>query len=114
MADSLKTPWTIAFSGSSVHGISQARILKCVAIFFFRGSARLRDQICISCIAESFFTIESPQKTTKIKTNKQTNKKWLGKNLMDSWYAIGFPGCAVVKNLPANAGNAGDAGLILG
>ena len=33
---------------------------------------------------------------------------------MDSWYAIGFPGCAVVKNLPANAGNAGDAGLILG
>ena len=33
---------------------------------------------------------------------------------MDSWYAIGLPGCAVVKNLPANAGNAGDTGLILG
>ena len=41
-------------------------------------------------------------------------KKRLVKNLMDSWYAIGFLGCAVVKNLPANAGNAGDAGLIPG
>ena len=26
----------------------------------------------------------------------------------------GFPGCSVMKNLPANAGDAGDAGLIPG
>ena len=110
MADSFKAPWTVALLGASVHGLSQARIVKWVAIFFFRGSARLRDQICISCIADSFFPAELPQKTTKIKKKK----KRLGKNLMDSWYAIGFPGCAVVKNLPPNAGNAGDSGLILG
>ena len=36
--------------GSSVHGISQARILEWVAISFSRGSSRPRDQTCISCI----------------------------------------------------------------
>ena len=35
---------------SSVRGISQARILKWVAISFFRVSSRPRDQTCISCI----------------------------------------------------------------
>ena len=34
--------------GSSVHGISQARILEWVAIFSSRGSSRLRDQTRIS------------------------------------------------------------------
>ena len=40
--------------GSSVHGISQARILKRVAMPFSRGSSWSRDQThtsCISCIA---------------------------------------------------------------
>ena len=36
--------------GSSVHGISQARILEWVAISFSRGSSRLRDQTCVSCV----------------------------------------------------------------
>ena len=36
--------------GSSVHGISQARILEQVAISFSRGSAWLRDRILISYI----------------------------------------------------------------
>ena len=30
------------------------------------------------------------------------------------YYDMGFPGGAVVKNLPANAGDAGDSGLIHG
>ena len=29
-------------------------------------------------------------------------------------YQMGFPSCSVVKNLPANAGDAGDVGWILG
>ena len=37
--------------GSSVHVISQARILELVAISFFRGSSWPRDQTHISCIA---------------------------------------------------------------
>ena len=35
--------------GSSVHEISQARILERVVIFFSRGSSRPRDLTCISC-----------------------------------------------------------------
>ena len=37
-------------SDSSVHGISQARILEWVAISFSRGSSPPRDQSCVSCI----------------------------------------------------------------
>ena len=44
--------------GSSVHGISQARILEGVAISSSRGSSLLRDQTRISCIASGFFTTE--------------------------------------------------------
>ena len=43
--------------GSSVHGISQARILEWVAIPFSRGSSQPRDQTQVSYIAGSFFTI---------------------------------------------------------
>ena len=43
--------------GSSVHGISQARILEWVAISFSRGSSRPKDWIWVSCIAGSLFTI---------------------------------------------------------
>ena len=35
--------------GSSVHGISQARILEWVAISFSKASSRPRDPTCISC-----------------------------------------------------------------
>ena len=41
-------PWTMP--GSSVHGISQARILEWVAISFSRGSSWPRDQTHVSCI----------------------------------------------------------------
>jgi len=44
--------------GSSVHGISQARILEWVAISFSR-SSRPRDQTHVSCLAGGFFTTES-------------------------------------------------------
>ena len=37
--------------GSSVHGISQARILTWVAVSFSRGSSRPRDGTCVSCIS---------------------------------------------------------------
>ena len=41
---------------SSVHGISQGRILEWVAISFSRISSRPRDQTQVSCIADGFFT----------------------------------------------------------
>ena len=48
--------------GSSVHGISQARILEWVAISSSRGSSRPRDQTHVSCLAGRFFTTELPGK----------------------------------------------------
>ena len=52
----LKTPWTGARPGSSVHGISQVRILEWAAISFCRGSSPPRDRTHVSCIASGFFT----------------------------------------------------------
>ena len=51
--------------GSSVHGISQARILKWVAISSSRGSSQPRDQTLISdifCIGRQIFTTAPPGK----------------------------------------------------
>ena len=49
--------------GSSVHGISQARILESVAISFSKGSSRLRDWTRISCIAEDSLSSEPSEKS---------------------------------------------------
>ena len=38
-----------SWPGSSVHGVSQARILEWVSISYTRGSSQLRDWTCISC-----------------------------------------------------------------
>ena len=47
---------------SSVHGISQTRILEWVAISFSRRSSRPRDRTCISCLAGGPFPTEPPRK----------------------------------------------------
>ena len=44
--------------GSSVHGISQARIWEWVATSCSKGSSQPRGQTWISCIASGFFTID--------------------------------------------------------
>ena len=43
--------------GSSVHGIFQSRMLKWVAISYYRGYSWPRDQTQVSCITGGFFTI---------------------------------------------------------
>ena len=48
-------PMVCSLSGSSVHGILQARILEWVAISFSRGSSWPRNQTQVSCIAGRFF-----------------------------------------------------------
>ena len=57
---------------SSVHGISQARILEWVAISFSRGPFWPRDRSCICCFAGIFFTTESPGRP--IVMNNNSNK----------------------------------------
>ena len=55
------TLWTSP-PDSSVHRISQARILEWVAISSSRGSCQPRDRTHVSCIAGGFFTTESRRK----------------------------------------------------
>ena len=54
--------------GSSVYGISQARILEWVAISFSRGSSGSRDQATSPALAGGFFTVAPPRKSGQILT----------------------------------------------
>ena len=55
-------PMGRGWPGSSIHRISQARILEWVAMSFSRGSSWPRDQIWVSFIAGGFFTTVPPGK----------------------------------------------------
>ena len=71
MSDSLHSP-----PGSSVHGILQARLLEWVAIPFFRGSSRLRDQTRVSYIvADVWATREAHKSTVTAIWKKQIHKQ---------------------------------------
>ena len=64
MSSSLQ-PHGLYLPGSSVHEISQARILEQIAISFSRRSSQPRDQTlvsCISCMADGFFITTQPGK----------------------------------------------------
>ena len=50
-------PMDCSLSGSSVHGIFQARVLEWVAISFSRGSSQPRDRTWVSHIAGRCFTV---------------------------------------------------------
>ena len=52
-----RDPVDCSLTGSSVCGISQARMLEWVAMPSFRGSSQLRDQTQVSCIAGRFLTV---------------------------------------------------------
>ena len=58
----LCNPMDCSLSGSSIHGVFQARVLEWVAISFSRGSFWPRDQTQISLIAGRFFTIWTTRK----------------------------------------------------
>ena len=49
-------PMDYSLSGSSIHGVFQARIVEWVAISFSRGSSQPRNRTPISCFADRFFT----------------------------------------------------------
>ena len=64
--------------GSSVRWILQARILKWVAIPFFRGSSWPRDWIWVSCNAGGFFTVWATREAHKYtpKNKKPKSSHW--------------------------------------
>ena len=60
-----------SLSGSSVHGVLQARILEWIAILLFRGSFQPRDLFQVSCIAGRLFTIYA---TGEVQNGQGTGK----------------------------------------
>ena len=56
LCPTLCDPMDCSLSGTSVHGILQARILRWIAIPFFKASSWPRDRTQVSCIADRFFT----------------------------------------------------------
>ena len=85
---------------SSVPGILQARMLEWVAIPFSRGSSWLRDWTWVSCIVGGFVTIWATREA--LLYNEVLFFFWTSKEAQ------------LVKNLPANAGDARNTRLILG
>ena len=63
-------------SGSSVHGISQARILERVTISYSRGSSRPRDQTCISCIGRGILYHWATRETS-VQVGEPQNRDFL-------------------------------------
>ena len=49
-----RVPMDCSLSSSSVHRVSQARILEWAAISFSRGSSQPRDQTCVFCLGRQF------------------------------------------------------------
>ena len=91
--------------GSSVHGISQARILEQVAVSFSRAHSQPGDQShvsCVSCFGRQILYHCATLGASLI-TYLPTKSPWRASQV-----------ALVVKNPPANAGDAGDMGLIPG
>ena len=65
LCPTLCDPMDYNLPDSSVHGISQERILEWVAICFSRGSSQPSNQTCVSCIGRQILnhcaTWEAPQ-----------------------------------------------------
>ena len=90
-------PMDFSLPGSSVHRIFQARILEWVSISFLQGIFPIQVWTHVSCIS-TFSSIT----TIMNKLTTPTTSPW------------GFPSGSVVNNPPANAGDTGDVGSILG
>ena len=74
-AQSCWTLWDLiscSLPSSSVHGISQARILEWVAIHFSKESSLFREGIQVSCTAGRFFTIWTTRETQRAISRSNT------------------------------------------
>ena len=79
--------------GSSVHGISQARILEWVVILFSRGSPQPRDWTCISHIVSGFFTIWATREApSRAQMRHKLVKLWIKTCGKSPKVKVGSPG----------------------
>ena len=88
-------PIECSLSGSSIHGIFQARVLEWIAISFSRGSSWPRNWTQVSRFAGRRFTVWATRKA---------EYKWGKVKVIRGAFQVAL----VVKNLPANAGDIKD------
>ena len=81
MCPTLCDPMDCSLSGSSVHGIFQARVLEWIAISFSRGSSWPRDRTQVSRITDRRFTIWANLAPGTLEYNSQTRCKTMSKYL---------------------------------
>ena len=133
----LCSPMDCSLPGSSVHGIFQAIVLEWIAISFSRVSSQPKDRTQVSCIVDRHFTIWATREVLQVYStyslylclNYFKKEKW--KNQAHTFYVLiihklwrrdsfmplymiywASQVALVVKNLPANAGDVRDMGLI--
>ena len=82
-------PKNCSLTGSSVHGILQARTLNTEVIPFSRGSSPPRDQTQVSCIIGRFFTNWTTRETQKY--IQVINKYRIGNNNPLKYSCLGIP-----------------------
>ena len=102
LCDSVDCSW----AGSSVHGISQARILEWEAISFSRGSSWPRAQTQVSCIAGRFFAVWATREALCFCPIKSEDLKirhtfW---EVPQSWLSIWKPDLLLPSNHPTGGG----------
>ena len=90
LCPTLRNPKDYSPPGSSVHRISQAKVLEWVAISFSRGSSWIRNQTqVIPALAGRFFTTAPPGKplflVAKLKYFKRNRG---GNSLTDQWWGL--------------------------
>ena len=84
------TPMGCSLSGSSVHGVPQARISVWVATLFSRGFSRPRDQTQVSYISGRFFTVSA---TREAQGHMYHSNKFGFINYFDNYVTL----CAVLS-----------------
>ena len=73
----LSGPMDCSLPGSSVYGISQARILEWVAVPSSRGSSQSRDRTCVSCISSQvLFHLNHQESPTQPPSPAPTSVGW--------------------------------------
>ena len=96
-------PMDYSLPGFSIHGIFQARVLEWVAISFFRGSSRPRDQTWVSLIVGRCYTVWATREV-HVKVKAESEKVGLKVNIQKTKFMASGP---IMGNRWGNSGNSG-------
>ena len=89
------SPMDLSSLSSSIHGISQARILECVGISFSRRSSWPRDRVWVFCIAGRRLNLWAPGKPLKERIYRLSQNKRIINVFLESLLSESFPSLGV-------------------